>query len=339
MSTRMKDIARDLNVSVVTVSKVLRNHTDIGDATRERVLQRMKELNYRPNLAARTLVTGRTYMMGLVVPGLMHPFFVEVAKAVSSEIRPKGYSLVISSSEEDPELEKQEVDLLLARQVDALIVASAQSSSATFEEIRARKVPFILIDRRLAGFEANFIGVDDAQVGYLATRHLIDRGYRRIAHIRGPELSTGIARFDGYCRALEESRRKVAPEYVVAETAIDDSGVRSGFDAMQQLLSREPRPDAVFCFNDPVAIGAMKAILEAGLSIPGDVALIGAGNIPHSDLLRVGLSTVDQATADIGRRAAKLALKLIESKGTLKPKTVLLDPSLVVRQSTMGTAP
>src|ERR1700730_7865114 len=115
MSTRMKDSARDLNASVVTVSKGLRNHSDISAATRERVLQRMKELNYRPNLAARTLVTGRTYMIGLVAPGLMHPFFVEVAKALSREIRPKGYSLVISSSEEDPELEKQEIDLLLSR--------------------------------------------------------------------------------------------------------------------------------------------------------------------------------------------------------------------------------
>ena len=330
MSTRMKDIARDLNVSVVTVSKVLRNHRDIGGAASERVLQRMKELNYRPNLAARTLVTGRTYMMGLVVPGLMHPFFVEVAKAVSSEIRPKGYSLVISSSEEDPELEKQEIDLLLARQVDALIVASAQSSIASFQEIETRGTPYILIDRRLAGLKANLIGVDDAQVGYLATQHLIESGYRRIAHIRGPELSTGNARFEGYRRALEASDRPVQPEYVVAETAIDDCGERSGFDAMQQLLARDPRPDAVFCFNDPVAIGAM----TAGLRVPGDVALIGAGNIRNSDLLRVGLSTVDQATADIGWRAAKLALKLIESKTPVRSKTVLLAPSLVIREST-----
>lgn len=274
-------------------------------------------------------------MIGLVVPGLMHPFFVEVAKALSSEIRPKGYSLVISSSEEDPELEKQEIDLLLSRQVDALIVASAQTNIASFEEIEARKIPYVLIDRLLPGLKANFIGVDDEQVGFLATHHLIESGYQRIAHIRGPELSTGIARYQGYARALAASSRQVAPEYVVAETAIDDCGERSGFDAMQELLARNPRPDAVFCFNDPVAIGAMKAILSAGLRIPHDIALIGAGNILHSDLLRVGLSTIDQATGDIGERAAKLALKLIESKTPGKPKTVLLPPSLIVRESTI----
>ncbi len=329
----MKDIAQDLNVSVVTVSKVLRNHSDISQATRDRVLQRMKELNYRPNLAARTLVTGRTYMIGLVVPGLMHPFFVEVAKALSKEIRPLGYSLVIASSEEDPELERQEIEFLLSRQVDALVVASAQTSPASFREIESRNIPYVLIDRRLADLNANFIGIDDVQVGLLATRHLIDSGYTRIAHIRGPELSTGNARFEGYRRALEESKRPIAPEYVVAETAIDDCGESSGFDAMQQLLARTPRPDAVFCFNDQVAIGAMRAILNAGLRLPEDVALVGAGNILHSDLLRVSLSTIDQATAEIGQRAAKLAVKLIEATSAPRSKTVLLEPSLVIRES------
>lgn len=333
MSVRMKDIAQDLNVSVVTVSKVLRNHSDIGAATRERVLQRMKELNYRPNLAARTLVTGRTYMIGFVVPGLMHPFFVEVAKALSRQVRPLGYSLVISSSEEDPELEKQEIDLLLSRQVDALIVASAQSTVESFQDIESRKIPYVLIDRQLPGLRANFIGVDDEKVGFLATRHLIDSGYRRIAHIRGPELSPGISRFNGYCQALEQSRRKVAPEYVVLETATDDSGERSGCNAMRQLLEGNPRPDAVFCFNDPVAIGAMEAILEAGLRIPHDIAVIGAGNILHSDFLRVGLSTIDQATSEIGSRAAKMALRLIESKVPGKTKITLLPPTLIVRES------
>ena len=126
MPVRMKDIARDLGVSVVTVSKVLRNHSDIGEETRERVLKRMKELNYRPNLAARALVTGHSLTMGLVVPDLVHPFFAEVAKGISRTLRKKGYSLLISSSEEDAELEQQEIEQLLARRVDALVVASAQ---------------------------------------------------------------------------------------------------------------------------------------------------------------------------------------------------------------------
>src|ERR1041385_7234418 len=135
MTVRLKDIAEDLNVSVVTVSKVLRKHRDIGPETRNRVLQLMKELNYRPNLAARALVTGRTHAIGLVVPDLVHPFFGQVAKALAGILRGKGYSLVLSSSDDDPELEQEEIDQLLARRVDVLVVASAQRDSQNFRHI------------------------------------------------------------------------------------------------------------------------------------------------------------------------------------------------------------
>jgi LacI family transcriptional regulator len=321
----MKDIAAELNVSVVTVSKVLRNHSDISAATRERVLQRMKELDYRPNLAARTLVTGRTFMIGLVVPELVHPFFAEIARTLSQTIRPKGYNLVIACSEADPELERQEIESLMARQVDALVLASAQTGALAL----SHRTPVVLIDRKLSGVAANFVGVNDEKVGYLATRHLIEMGYRRIAHIHGPDLSPGIQRFEGYRRALTEAGRPVLPEYIVNSSEHDVEG----YDAMRKLLALDPRPDAVFAFNDPVAIGALKAILQAGLRVPQDVALIGVGNFRHADLLRVPLSTVDQANTAIAEQAAKLVLKLIESKTQPAPKSILLDPSLVIRES------
>src|ERR1039457_303229 len=187
MAVRMKDIARDLGVSVVTVSKVLRNHEDISEQTRQRVLKRMKELDYEPNLAARALVTGRTLTIGLVVPDLVHPFFSEVAKGLSSVLRKKGYSLLISSSEENPELEREEINRLLARRVDALIIASAQWTVESFRRIEERNRPYVLIDRRFAGLPANFVGVDDEEVGILATEHLISVGCRRIAHICGSD--------------------------------------------------------------------------------------------------------------------------------------------------------
>ena len=135
MTVRMKDIARDLGVSVVTVSKVLRNHSDISEETRERVLARIKELDYRPNLAARSLVTGRSYLVGLVVPSLLHPFFAEVAKAISETLRQHGYYLIISSSEEEPELEEQEIDHLLERRLDTLIIASCRTTVDLFHRI------------------------------------------------------------------------------------------------------------------------------------------------------------------------------------------------------------
>lgn len=334
----MKDIARDLNVSVVTVSKVLRNHSDIGAETRERVLKRVKELNYQPNLAARSLVTGHTYTIGLVVPDLVHPFFAQVAKGIVHRIRSKGYSLIISSSEEDPDLERQEIEHLLARRVDALIVASARTSPDVFERIQDSKIPVILIDRRFEGLSLSYVGVDDREIGYVATRHLVDLGRKRIAHIRGRDLSNGIGRLEGYRKALDEAELPAPPEFVVEGRSTDESGDVSGYHAMKQLLALNPRPDAVFCFNDPTAMGAIKAILEAGLKIPGDIAVIGAGNLRFSDQLRVPLSTIDQSSDEMGGRAARLALKAIESKVPLPPRKIILAPKLIERDSTRGPA-
>lgn len=332
MPVRMKDIARDLNVSVVTVSKVLRNHSDIGPATRERVLQRVKELGYQPNWVARSLVTRRTYIIGLVVPDLMHSFFAEVAKGVGRKIRPRGYNVVISNSEEDAQLEVQEVNLLLARQIDGLILASAQKpgQSDLFDRIEEHKVPVVLIDRRISGLNLSYVGVDDEQVGLLATEHLIERGCRCIAHIRGPQISTGQGRLAGYRQALSRHSLRVPTRYVLT----GDSGDSTGYEAMRRLLALDPPPDGVFCYNDPVAAGAMKAALEAGLRVPEDLAVVGAGNVHYSDLLRVPLSTVDQSSSQIGEHAAELLLDLVESKRPRRPRTILLAPKLVVRDST-----
>jgi LacI family transcriptional regulator len=339
MRVRMQDIANDLNVSVVTVSKVLRNHSDISPGMRERVLRRVKELGYQPNWAARSLVTGRTYTLGLVVPTMVHPFFADVARGISGKIRRKGYSLVISSSEEDTELEKREIEHLSARQVDALIIASVQSAIDSFRQIKERRIPCVLIDRRIPTLESNFVGVDDEAVGRLATEHLIGSGCRRIAHIRGPELSTGLGRLEGYRRALERHGLQVPPGCVVPGRSFDDNAQANGYKAMKHLLKLNPHPDGVFCFNDPLAMGSMQAIWEAGLRIPQDIALIGAGNLPYDDLLRVPLSSVDQSSQALGERAATLALKLIASEDRPRPRTILLPPTLVARASTARNAP
>lgn len=333
MAVRMKDIARDLGVSVVTVSKVLRNHSDISEETRKKVLRRMKEVNYRPNFAARALVTGRSYTVGLVVPDLLHPFFAEVAKGLSGVLRKKGYGLVISSSEEDGDLEREEIEQMLARRVDVLIIASAQASSASFRRIEEQKTPYVLIDRKFDDLEANFVGVDDELVGEIATSHLIETGRRRIAHIGVQLVSTGVGRLSGYRRAMAAHGIPVIEGYIVTQARGDESGDQTGFETMKTLLASDPRPDAVFCYNDPTATGAMKAILEAGLRIPEDIAVAGCGNLRYNDYLRVPLTSVGQDSQSIGDKAARLALKLVESKTAPRPKTILVEPRLVVRDS------
>ena len=330
MAVTMLDIARGLNVSVVTVSKVLRNKGKISLATRNRVLRRAKKLNYQTNWIARSLVTRRTFTIGLLLPDFTHPFFAEIAKAVAETVRPHGYHVVISYFEENPQLERNEAESLLARQVDGLILASAQSGASAFEQILKRKVPLVLIDRPIAGVQASFVGVDNEAIGQLATTHLIERGCQRIAHLRGPGIGIATGRMEGYRRALVKRGLPVSARHIV-EAGYQD---QTGHDAMRRLLQTQPVPDGVFCYNDPVAIGAMRAIAEAGLRVPEDIAVVGAGNVRYSDCLAVPLTTVDQGTFEIGKRAANLLLERIGSKRVLRPKKVLIEPRLVTRQST-----
>jgi LacI family transcriptional regulator len=331
---RMKDIALDMGLSTVTISKVLRGHSDISETTRKRVLKRMQDLNYQPNLAARALITGRTWTIGLVVPDLLHPFFAQVAKAVSAGIRSEGYSLIITSSEEDPELERQEIEQLLARRVDAILIASSQGSGESLRRIQNRNIPCVLIDRRFTGLAANFVGVDDRAVGAIAANHLIDQGCLRIAHIRGPETSTAQGRLEGYRQVLAARKRPYKPQYVVSiGTSGDDRGEPGGYEAARKLLAFKPRPDGIFCFNDPIALGAMRAILDAGLRIPEDVAVVGCGNVLYSDFLRVPLTSVDQDSSAIGAQAAEFALSLVGATAASRPKTKLITPRLIVRAS------
>ncbi|HKX30651.1 MAG TPA: LacI family DNA-binding transcriptional regulator [Blastocatellia bacterium] len=330
----MKDIAQDLGVSMVTVSKALRNHPDISQETRERVLKRMEELNYRPNLAARALVTGKTHLMGLVVPDLVHSFFSQLANAISNVLRGRGYGLVISSSQDDPELEQQEIDHLLARSADCLFIASTQRTIESFRQIEEQARPYILIDRKFQGLAANFVGVDDELVGEMATQHLIEIGCRRIAHIGAAYASPALGRLAGYRRALARHGLEVPEDYILSRPHGDNAGDATGYEIMKRLLNLRPLPDAVFCHNDPTALGAMKAILEAGFKIPEEIAIMGCGNVKYSEFLRVPLSTIDQSCEAMGERAAELALRLLESKTPPQPQALLLEPRLIVREST-----
>lgn len=338
----MKDIASDLGISVITVSKVLRNKDDVSEKTRQRVLARVKELNYTPNLAARSLVTGRTYLVGLVVPDLLHTFFAQIANSLTEAFLKNGYGLIISTAGEDPELEMRTLDRFLARRFDALIVASGGTTSAILRPLQEAGTPFVLIDRRFPDLDANYVGVDDEVVGTLATEHLIAIGCKRIAHLRGPETSPGIGRLNGYLKAIAKFKMKSLPGYVSAPRMADVRSKDSGEEQMKKLLDLTQRPDGVFAYNDSMAIGAMHAILDAGLRIPEDVALIGCGNLHYGSELRVPLSTIDQDTEQIGKSAARLTLSLLESrrrpgkesKGRPRSKTVIIQPQLVIRTST-----
>ncbi|MBS1813912.1 MAG: LacI family DNA-binding transcriptional regulator [Acidobacteria bacterium] len=333
MAIRLKDIARDLGVSTVTVSKVLRGNSDISEKTRERVLKRMREVNYQPNMLARGLASGRTYTVGLVVPDLVHPFFAEFAKSLSGVLRQSNRALLLASSEEDAEMEQQEIRTLLSRSVDVLLIASCQPRLMNFYELGDERTPFLLVDRNFPYLAAHFVGSDDYQAGRLATKHLIDIGKTRIAHIGGRTMSPSLERMRGYRDMLGEARIESPEKYIVTLERFEETGDTVGYQAMKSLLKLKPRPDAVFCYNDMTAIGAMEAATEAGLRIPEDIAFIGCGNLRYDRYLRMPLSSIDQNSDALGTKAGELAIELANN-ATLPPKSVLLEPKLVIRQST-----
>jgi LacI family transcriptional regulator len=322
----MKDIAQDLGISPMAVSKALRNHADISKETRERVMRRAAELNYRLDWIARSMVTGRTFLVGLVLPDLMQSFFAEVAMGVTHRLAPAGYQVVILHTQENPRDEAASIDLLVTRKVDGLIIASAAQRGGA-EVLRSLKTPFVLIDRLIPGLHANYVGVENEELGFLATEHLLSQGCKRIAHLRGPSLSTSEGRMKGYKNALS-ARKQAAP--LIVDGGYTD---QSGYEAMQALLKQPRRPDGIFCFNDPVAVGAIRAIFEAGLDVPKDIAVIGAANMHYSDMIRVPLSTVDQSSAEIGERASDLLLEGMDGKWPAKPQRILVKPRLIVRAS------
>ncbi len=338
MAVRMKDIAEELGVSLVTVSKVLRNKKDVGEATRKRILQRARELNYQPNMLARGLASGKSYAIGLIVPDLLQTFFAELAKGVSAGLRKESYLLILASAEEEPELECLEIEQLLARGVDALLIASCQNNTSGFASLIKSKIPYVLLDRNLEELNPHFVGTDDMAAGRIATEHLIKLGRRNIAHIGGELISTSVGRLKGYKEALKANHIPFRKQLVVVRSRLEEAGVQIGNSAMSELLNLKKRPDAVFCYNDLTAIGAIRCLLANKLRVPEDVAVIGCGNLLLSSYLEVPLSTIDQSPQQLGEEAASMALSLIEGKARPAAKYLLLKPKVIARQSTIGHA-
>jgi LacI family transcriptional regulator len=322
---------------VVTVSKVLRGNADIGDATRKRVLKRMKELNYQPNMMARGLASGRTYTVGLVVPDLVHPFFAEFAKSLGGVLRTNNRALILASSEEDPEIERQEIRTLLNRGVDVLIIASCQANLRNFYAIGDVQTPYFLFDRNFPHLAAHFVGSDDVLVGEMATNHLIEIGRKRIAHIGGKNSSPSFDRLRGYRNALAAAGLPVPEDLILSRERVEEAGDAVGFQAMKELLKLKPRPDAVFCYNDLTALGAIDATLKAGLRVPEDVAFVGCGNLRYANYLRVPLSSIDHDTAALGHAAGQLVMEL-SANAEQEPKTLFVPSKLVARESSIGVA-
>ena len=327
----IQDIAADLGLSAMTVSRALNGHPDVRDETRQRVQERARELNYRPNRWARSLVTRESHIIGVVIPEISHTFFSEITAGIQEAIEPRGYTLIVCNSASDHTRERREVDMLVGSRADGLIVASAFQADkhGFYEQLQQQHVPFVLIDRYFPGFDCPRVLGDDRKASGLCARHLIELGHRKIAFIKGTDVSVSRDRRAGFEQALAAANIQIPPEYF----AQGDFDWQSGARAMRSLLQLPDRPTAVCCVNDPAAMGAIRACREAGLDVPRDISITGVGAVELEYAPEPFLTTTDTSRLDLGRAAASMLLEMIEGRRP-DPMEQLIEPAFLIRRST-----
>jgi LacI family transcriptional regulator len=329
-SATLADIARELGISKMTVSRAINNNPLVKAETREQVLEVSRRLNYRPNHFARALATNRSYLIGVIVPDLMHSYFAEILHGIGEVARAAMFQIVIGNSEENVAREMSEVEALGSR-TDGLIIAPCvpQAKSGPYKRMLEEGANIVLIDRTLEGVHCPMVSTDDVRVGMLATEHLIELGHKRIGHLRGTATSTSKRRLDGYKQALSKNGIP-ADKSLIRDCGLMES---DGYRAMKGWLAEGDVPTAIFAVNDPAAIGAMQAMEEADLKIGEDIAIVGGGNIHYGDMLRVPLTTISWSRREMGQAAARLLIEHIEEKSDVADQKVILSPSLIVRKS------
>ncbi len=331
MSVTLADIARELGISKMTVSRAINNDPLVKPKTRERVLEASRRLNYQPNIFARALATNRSHLIGVIVPDLMHSYFAEILHGVGIVARASKLQIVIGNSEEHVNREVSEVEALRSR-TDGLIIAPSvpQSKMNLYRKMIEDGTKIVLIDRTIEGLDCPMVTTDDLKVGLLATEHLISLGHRRIGHLRGTTVSTSKYRLEGYKQALAKN------DIRFEKSLVRDCGLMEsdGYKTMKAWIKEGNLPTAIFAVNDPAAIGAMQALSEAGIKVGEDLGIVGGGNIHYGDMLRVPLTTVSWSRGEMGQSAARLLIQLIEGNGRdAQNQKIILSPSLVIRKS------
>ncbi|HUI11481.1 MAG TPA: LacI family DNA-binding transcriptional regulator [Bacteroidota bacterium] len=326
------DIARKIGVAPSTVSRALSDHPDVNKATKEKIKKLAKELHYSPNTIARSLKSNRTTTIGVIVPEIQHDFFASAISGIEEIAYQSGYTIILCQSNESYEREVVNTNALMHQRVAGVIASISQStkSGEHFRDLLRRKIPLVFFDRVCDDVPASKVVIDDRRSAHGAVAHLIQRGYTRIAHFAGPkDLGIIIQRKEGYEEALRQGGIAV-PDGFIRYGGLHEA---DGYRSMDCMLKEDTIPDAIFAVNDPVAIGAFQRIKEAGLKIPGNIAIVGFSNNKITALVDPPLTTVHQRPIDMGKKAAEILLDSIEN-GTIEPKTYTLEAELVIRGST-----
>ena len=330
----VKDIAKRLRLHHTTVSKALRDHPDISSETKRRVLSLAKQLHYHPNSVARSLKKQVSSTLGVIVPTIKNDFFSAVISGIEEVAYAQGFNTVVCQSNEDSDREAIHIETLISNRVAGVLISVAETTQSgdSLLALSEQGIPLVFFDRFCEGVQAGRVVVDDYGGATLAVEHLIQRGYRRIAHIAGPgHASIGRDRYRGYLDACRRNGLAADPNLV----AFGGFGEKDGIAGLQTILDRGARPDAVFAVNDPVAIGAYQEIKRRGLAIPQEIALVGFGDNTLSSYLAPPLTTIRQSPYRMGTIAADMLLKKIGNpihSGESEIETITTE--LVLREST-----
>ena len=334
----LKEIAETLGISITTVSKALKNYPDVSEKTRQSVIALAEKLNYSPNSFAVNLRTKESKTIGLIIPEVVHHFFSNVINGIIAEAEKNGYLVIILQSNESLELEKKQVALLINKRVDGIIMSLSNESNndAHIKEILQREIPFVQFDKISKLIPSSKVIINDQKAAMDAVQHLIDKGCKKIAHIRGPiNPQNAIDRFLGYKKALEKNNIPFDSKLVYACTNVT---FEEGLEFAKQILSDHQDVDGIFVITDLVAVGVLAHFNEKNISVPHQVAIIGFSNWFMSQVITPKLSTVDQPSYEMGVAAFNLLLEEMTCRKDgleYSPITIELETSIIERESTL----
>jgi len=328
MSATMKDVANRAGVSQSTVSRVLSGTVPVNQETKARVYKAIRELDYKINAVAQGLKNGRTNLFGVVLPDVRNPFFPPVLRGVDDAAMSLGFTVLHTSSDDKPDVERERIECLLSQGVAGLLVVPANPPSEVREMADRVGIPVVLISRGNTG-ECHCVAVDHRKGGALAAHHLLSLNHREIVLVNGPEkIDLFRLRRQGFESAIEDH------PWVRMRSIDAENTVEGGYRAVKGLLEEsEHSMSALFCGTDYLAVGAIRALSEAGLSVPEDVSVVGFDGLSIGEFVQPPLTTIEQPMYDIGYLACKRLHQLLSSDAMMNP-TLLLEPKLVVRKST-----
>lgn len=333
--TTIYDIAEKLGLTAATVSRALNNNPKISEKTRKLVQETAVKMNYEQNTLAKALKSGKSFNVGVIVPRIDSNFFASVIRGIEEELYPKGYHVIICQTHDQLNQETGNINSLLNAQVDGILmsITNSNNNNAIFNNILRKNVPLIFFDRKKDLTNVSSVTIDDFNGAYQATKHLIEQGCKRIAHLSNDQrLEIFKNRYLGYKQAIIDYGLEY-DESLVIDTF---SKVLAGRDSTKKLLDLENPPDAIFSSSDFSALGAIQEIKSQGLRIPEDISVIGFSNEPFTRFMELSITSVEQSPLEMGRKTALVFLDEVNKKiKTKKTQQIVLKPELVIRESSL----